>query len=93
VRSYDWSNDFSELKNGAEKTGHPCQLPVEMMLRVLNLIPARQAQIIVDPFMGSGTTGVAALQLDRKFIGIEQSAKFFDIACARLEQASQAAAA
>ena len=41
--------------------------------------------IILDPFMGSGTTGVAAIQLGRRFIGIEIDPKYFDIACKRIE--------
>jgi site-specific DNA-methyltransferase (adenine-specific)/modification methylase len=45
-------------------------------------------QTILDPFMGSGTTGVAAIQMGRKFIGIEREPKYFDIACKRIEQAS-----
>ena len=44
-------------------------------------------ETILDPFMGSGTTGVAAIQLGRKFIGIEREPKYFDIACQRIEQA------
>ena len=46
-------------------------------------------EIILDPFMGSGTTGVAAIQMGRKFIGIEREPKYFDIACKRIEQASK----
>ena len=46
-----------------------------------------KADTILDPFMGSGTTGVAAIQLGRKFIGIEREPKYFDIACHRIEQA------
>ena len=42
---------------------------------------------ILDPFMGSGTTGVAAVQLGRSFTGIEREPKYFDIACRRIEQA------
>ena len=42
---------------------------------------------VLDPFMGSGTTGVAAIQLGRRFIGIEQDKKFFDIACERIAAA------
>lgn len=45
------------------------------------------AKTILDPFMGSGTTGVAAIQLGRKFIGIEREPKYFEIACDRIEQA------
>lgn len=41
---------------------------------------------IIDPFMGSGTTGVAAVSLGRKFIGIEIDRKYFDIACRRIEK-------
>ena len=44
-------------------------------------------QTILDPFMGSGTTGVAAVQMGRKFIGIEREPKYFDIACERIEHA------
>lgn len=47
------------------------------------------AKTIFDPFMGSGTTGVAALQLGRKFIGVEIDPKYFEIACRRIEQASR----
>lgn len=48
---------------------------------------AGNPQTILDPFMGSGTTGVAAVQMGRKFIGIEREPKYFDIACKRIEQA------
>ena len=50
-------------------------------------LSVRENGTILDPFMGSGTTGVAALQLGRKFIGIEREPKYFDIACQRIEQA------
>ena len=46
-----------------------------------------KADTVLDPFMGSGTTGVAAIQLGRKFIGIEREPKYFEIACRRIEQA------
>lgn len=48
---------------------------------------AGTAEIIIDPFMGSGSTGVAALQLGRQFIGIERDERYFDIACKRIERA------
>jgi len=48
---------------------------------------AGNPQTILDPFMGSGTTGVAAIQLGRTFTGIEREPKYFDIACKRIEQA------
>ncbi len=48
---------------------------------------ASDAATILDPFMGSGTTGVAAVQMGRKFIGIEREPKYFEIACRRIEEA------
>jgi site-specific DNA-methyltransferase (adenine-specific)/modification methylase len=48
---------------------------------------AGDAKTILDPYMGSGTTGVACANLGRKFIGIERESKYFDIACRRIERA------
>jgi len=45
--------------------------------------------VVLDPFMGSGTTGVAAVQMGRQFIGIEREPKYFDIACKRIEDAQR----
>jgi len=64
---------------------HPTQKPLGLMRWCVEF--AKDMQIILDPFMGSGTTGVAAIQLGRKFIGIEREPKYFDIACRRIEQA------
>ena len=50
-----------------------------------------QAHTILDPYMGSGTTGIAAIELGRKFIGIEKEPKYFDIACQRIEKANKEA--
>ena len=76
-----------DLTNNAitKDRAHPTQKPVSLMLWCLEFFP--KAQTILDPFMGSGTTGVAAIQLGRKFIGIEREPKYFDIACQRIEQA------
>lgn len=64
---------------------HPTQKPVRVMEWCLGFLP--DATTILDPFMGSGTTGVAALKLGRKFIGIEIEPKYFDIACRRISEA------
>ena len=48
-------------------------------------------QTILDPFLGSGTTGVAAVKLGRRFIGIEIEPRYFDIACRRIEEATKQA--
>jgi len=63
---------------------HPTQKPVSLMEWCLKYI---KGNTICDPFMGSGTTGIAALNLGRKFIGIEIEETYFDIACKRLEEA------
>lgn len=64
---------------------HPTQKPIVLMEWCLNFIPT--ARTILDPFMGSGTTGVACANLDRSFIGIERDPEYFDIACRRIEEA------
>jgi len=64
---------------------HPTQKPVALMEWCLTHIP--DARTILDPFMGSGTTGVACAKLGRKFIGIEIEPKYFDIACSRIQKA------
>lgn len=68
--------------------GHPCPRPLDQMIHVINQW-VKPNSITLDPFMGSGTTGVAAIQMGRKFIGIEREPKYFDIACKRIEQASR----
>jgi DNA modification methylase len=67
---------------------HPTQKPFELMIWCIEQCK-NKPQSILDPFMGSGTTGVAAVQMNRKFIGIEREPKYFDIACRRIEQASK----
>ena len=66
--------------------GHPCPRPIDQM-RVLVSQWVKPKTTTLDPFMGSGTTGVACAQLGRKFIGIEIEPKYFDIACRRIEDA------
>ena len=66
---------------------HKTQKPVKLMRWCLDFVPG--AQTILDPFMGSGTTGVAAVQMGRDFIGIEREPKYFDIACKRIEEAQR----
>jgi len=65
---------------------HPTQKPLDVMKFCIE--QASNPETILDPFMGSGTTGVAAIQLGRKFIGIEREPKYFEIACQRIEQAA-----
>ena len=72
--------------NGEKRGDHPTQKPIGVMKWAIQQLPDA-AQTILDPFMGSGTTGVAALQLGKRFIGIEREEKYFDIACRRIEEA------
>jgi site-specific DNA-methyltransferase (adenine-specific)/modification methylase len=75
----------SIAQTNPERVAHPTQKPLKVM--VFSIEQAGNPQTILDPFMGSGTTGVAAIQLGRTFTGIEREAKYFDIACKRIEQA------
>ncbi len=65
---------------------HPNEKPLELVERFVRL-HTTPGQVVLDPFMGSGTTGVSCVQLGRQFIGIELEPRYFDIACRRIEQA------
>jgi len=73
---------------GETRGDHPTQKPIGVMKWAIGHLPA-PSDTILDPFMGSGTTGVAAVQMGRKFIGIEREPKYFDIACRRIEDAQR----
>lgn len=75
-----------DMANKEERI-HPTQKPTEVMRWSIEKLPPG-CKTILDPFMGSGTTGVAALGLGRRFIGIEREPKYFDIACRRVEDAN-----
>ena len=86
VRKFQWRWN-GMIRQGNEARFHPTQKPLEVMKWVISLCP--KADTIFDPFMGSGTTGVAAIQLGRKFIGIERERKYFDIAVERITNAQR----
>lgn len=65
---------------------HPTQKPTELMEWCLAQLPENSATIL-DPFMGSGTTGVACANVGKFFVGIELEHKYFDLSCRRIEQA------
>lgn len=95
-RDFGKSKFISHVWDGGMRAGkadnrtfcHPSQKPIEVMEWCVSQIP-ETAQTILDPFMGSGTTGVAAVQMGRRFIGIEREPKYFDIACKRIEDAQR----
>lgn len=70
----------------ADTIDHPCPKPTAWMKWLVTLT-SRKSETILDPFMGSGTTGVAAVNLGRRFLGIEIEPKYFDVACRRIEEA------
>ena len=78
--------DNGNLANARQKH-HPTQKPVPLMKWCIEKAKVGVGGTILDPYMGSGTTGVACVELGRKFIGIEIDEKYFDIACRRIEQA------
>ena len=75
-----------KVTEASEANGHPCPKPILTWKKVLLRGSVSTDDIILDPFMGSGTTLVAAKQLGRKAVGIEQSQKYCDIAIKRLAQ-------
>lgn len=80
---YDWWH-IEQVKNvSSSKTVHPCQMPIEVMRRVVGVTPG---ELIIDPFMGSGTTLRAAKDLGRTAVGIELEERYCEIAAARCSQ-------
>jgi DNA modification methylase len=73
---------------GAGPNLHETQKPLRLMRELVQLFTA-PGETVLDPFMGSASTGVAALQLGRAFIGIEREPRYFDIACRRIEEAQK----
>jgi site-specific DNA-methyltransferase (adenine-specific)/modification methylase len=71
-----------KAENDGERSAHPTQKPIDLMLWCLQRL--KGGRTILDPYMGSGTTGVACVRLGRRFIGIEIEPKYFDIACRRI---------
>lgn len=69
--------------NHPEKTDHPCQFPEALCERLIKAF-SNKGDIVMDPFMGSGTTGIVASGLDRDFLGIEMESSYFDIAQKRI---------
>lgn len=71
----------------SEQRKHPHQKPVGIMQQLIEKLPL--GCVIADPFMGSGTTGVAAVKMGRRFIGVEIDSDYFNIACQRVAEAQR----
>lgn len=84
---HTWNGMIRASERGSPRV-HPTQKPIAVMEWALKQCKT-DPQTILDPFMGSGTTGVACMNLGRKFIGIEIEPKYFDIALERISQAQK----
>lgn len=77
--------EFIKCPKGMDKE-HPCQKPLPLMRWCLGFVPS--AETICDPYMGSGATGVAAIEAGKAFIGIERDPDYFALACRRIREAN-----
>lgn len=85
IISYLWKGVLQDGEKGVQRW-HPTQKPIAVMEWCIKQL-RKPAETILDPFMGSGTTGVACVKLGRKFIGIEIDERYFDIALKRVSEA------
>lgn len=91
IRNYHYSaetvadGDVWSIDHSRTRIGHNASFPLEIPSRCI--AASGEARKIIDPFMGTGTVGVASIKLAREFIGIEKTPKYFDIACERIEKA------
>lgn len=79
-----WSDISPIVPWSSERVAHPTQKPLVLMERILDVF-SNENDTILDPFMGSGTTGVACKKMNRNFIGIEKETSYFQIACERMK--------
>lgn len=78
---------YTHLVNNTERHGmHPTEKPRKLMSEIV-VDFTMVGDLICDPFMGSGTTGVSTIQVGRRFIGIERNEEYFDVACRRIDAA------
>jgi DNA modification methylase len=86
LKKFRWNGMLQENMAKKETRYHPTQKPVAVMEWAISHAP-ESVTMVCDPFMGSGTTGVACVQLGKTFTGIERERKYFDIACERIARA------
>lgn len=77
--------DIHRIRHKTRRDEHPCQLPVHLLERLL-LMSTDEGDIVLDPFIGTGTTAIAAKKLGRRFIGIDIDPKYVEITNKKLEQ-------
>lgn len=95
VRIYDHGTALNKVEDNdcynrvmhipvVKKKLHPTQKPVELLSRLIKL-STKPGDVVLDPFLGSGTTAIAAIRLERKYIGIEKLKKFYKVAGERIK--------
>ena len=77
---------YTHCVNTGRQGEHPTEKPVPLMMEIVGDF-TRPGETVLDPFMGSGTTGVACVQMGRAFVGVERNERWFDLSCRRIEQA------
>lgn len=84
ARLYDWW-EINQIKNVSKKNtiDHPCVIPTKVIENILSIIPNK---LIIDPFLGSGTSAIACIKKQRNFLGYEIDNKYFDLSCKRIEE-------
>lgn len=83
ARGYDWWQ-INQVKNVSKADNpHPCPVPLQLMEKII-LATTNEGDTVCDPFMGSGTTGIACKKLNRNFIGIELDEDYFNLATRRI---------
>ena len=88
IEPYGMRFNYWLMSNNGPDTGHPAPMPYQMAHDHI-LSWSNPGDLVADPYMGSGTTGIAAVATGRNFVGCEIEAKYFDIACRRIEQAQR----
>lgn len=91
IFSLMWKGICQAVKDDAGNRAHPTQKPVALMRWCIEQAKVPAGGTILDPYMGSGTTGVAAVQMGHLFVGIEIEPRYFDVACRRIEAAQRQA--
>jgi DNA modification methylase len=86
IKKWRWNGMLQEVMGRKEERHHPTQKPVAIMEWAITQAPD-EVVTVCDPFMGSGTTGVACANMGKTFIGIEREEKYFDVACQRIAAA------
>ncbi len=80
--------DIHRIRHNVRRDEHPCQLPIHLLERLV-LMSTDQGDVVLDPFLGTGTTAIAAKTLGRHFVGIDLDPEYAQIATAKLDQVTE----